>query len=139
MLRWRIRKGDSNIGWYVIVLCAKIEFKGSWEKYLHLVEFSLNNSYQVSIQMTPYEAPYERKCRIPLCWTELNEVKIVGQKWSMKQKEKVRLVDHYLTSLKGWSLAPQTGTSSQSVVVQPCHWGCDMGYQWGDCKKYLIS
>ncbi|KAA3480174.1 integrase [Gossypium australe] len=46
--------------------CCVLEFEGSWEKYLPLVEFAYNNSYQSSIRVTPYEALYGRKCRTPL-------------------------------------------------------------------------
>ena len=31
------------------------DLKGSWEEHLPLVEFAYNNSYQVSIQMAPYD------------------------------------------------------------------------------------
>ena len=44
-----------------------LDFGGSWEDYLHLVEFSYNNSYQASIGMAPYEALYGRPCRSPIC------------------------------------------------------------------------
>ena len=57
--------------------CA-MEMSGSWDKYLPLVEFSYNNSYHSSIQMAPYEALYGRKCRSPICWTELSERTIIG-------------------------------------------------------------
>jgi len=50
-----------------------IDFKGGWNKYLPLMEFAYNNSYQASIQMAPYEALYGRKCRTPLCWIEMGE------------------------------------------------------------------
>ncbi|KAA3484781.1 Retrotransposable element Tf2 [Gossypium australe] len=50
-----------------------IDFKGSWEDYLPLAEFSYNNSYQSSIQMAPYEALYGRRFRTPTYWTELDE------------------------------------------------------------------
>ena len=30
-----------------------LDFKGSWEDHLHLVEFLYNNSYQTSIKMAP--------------------------------------------------------------------------------------
>src|SRR5436190_10691969 len=46
-----------------------LDFDGSWGKYLHLVEFSYNNSFQTSIGMSPYEALYGRPCRSPICWT----------------------------------------------------------------------
>ena len=39
-----------------------MDLKGSWEEHLPLVEFTYNNSYQVSIQMAPYEALYGRPC-----------------------------------------------------------------------------
>src|SRR3954467_11095666 len=50
-----------------------LDFGGSWEKHLALVEFVYNNSYQVSIGMAPYEALYGRPCRSPLCWLVAGE------------------------------------------------------------------
>lgn len=38
-----------------------LDFDGSWEKHLHLVEFSFNNSYQASIDMA-YEDLYGKPC-----------------------------------------------------------------------------
>ena len=55
-----------------------MEFSGSWDMYIPLMEFSYNNSFQSSIGMTPYEALYDRKCRTPMWWTELNEHKVIG-------------------------------------------------------------
>jgi len=57
-----------------------IEFKGLWEDHLHLAEFSYNNSYQASIKMAPFEALYGRKCRSPLCWDEVGEIRYMGSK-----------------------------------------------------------
>ncbi|KAA3481005.1 Gag protease polyprotein [Gossypium australe] len=42
--------------------CCVLEFVGSWEKYLPLIEFAYNNSYQSSIRMALYEALFGRKC-----------------------------------------------------------------------------
>ena len=42
-----------------------MEFKGAWSKYLPLIEFLYNNNYQVTISMAPFEALYERRCRLP--------------------------------------------------------------------------
>ena len=50
-----------------------LDFMGSWEEHLPLVEFAYNNSYQASIQMAPYEALYGRPCRSPICWMEVGE------------------------------------------------------------------
>ena len=44
-----------------------IEFKGSWDTHLSLIEFAYNNSYQSSIGMAPFKALYGRKCRTPVC------------------------------------------------------------------------
>ena len=38
------------------------DFSRSWDKYILLMEFAYNNSYQSSICMTPYEALYGRRC-----------------------------------------------------------------------------
>ena len=55
-----------------------IDYEGSWDRNIPLVEFVYNNSFQSSIEMTPYEALYGRKCRTPLCWINLSEKKIIG-------------------------------------------------------------
>ena len=46
-----------------------MEFTGSWDRYIPLMEFAYNNSYQSSIGMAPYEALYGRRCKTPVCWT----------------------------------------------------------------------
>ena len=46
--------------------CA-IDFQGSWDKHIPLVEFSYNNSYHSTIGMAPYEALYGKRCRTPTC------------------------------------------------------------------------
>ena len=43
-----------------------LDFEGSWDQHLSLIEFAYNNSYQSTIQMVPYEALYGRKCRSPV-------------------------------------------------------------------------
>ena len=55
-----------------------IDLEGSWDRHIALVEFVCNNSFQSSIGMGPYEVLYGRKCRTPLCWTELSEKKVIG-------------------------------------------------------------
>ncbi|KAB2008356.1 hypothetical protein ES319_D10G093300v1 [Gossypium barbadense] len=72
--------------------CCILEFEGNWEKYLPLIEFAYNNSYQSSIKMAPYEALYGRKCRTPLYWTELNEKKIHGVDLIRETEEKVKVI-----------------------------------------------
>nr|GEY36268.1 putative reverse transcriptase domain-containing protein [Tanacetum cinerariifolium] len=50
-----------------------INFRGSWDTHLSLVEFCYNNSYHKSIKCAPFEALYERKCRSPVIWAEVGE------------------------------------------------------------------
>ena len=50
-----------------------LEFQGKWEDDLPLVEFSYNKSYQSTIKIAPFEALCGRKCRTPLCWSDLDE------------------------------------------------------------------
>ncbi|TYK21202.1 pol protein [Cucumis melo var. makuwa] len=45
-----------------------LEFLGSWDSHLHLMEFAYNNSYQATIGMAPFEALYGKCCRSPVCW-----------------------------------------------------------------------
>ena len=44
-----------------------LDFPGSWDRYIPLMEFAYNNSYQSGIGMAPYEALYGRRCRTPMC------------------------------------------------------------------------
>ena len=69
-----------------------INYEGSWDRHIPLVEFVYNNSFQSSIGMAPYEALYERKCRTPLCWTELSEKKIIDPDLIQETEEKVKVI-----------------------------------------------
>ena len=73
-----------------------LDFTGSWDRYIPLMEFAYNNSYQSSIGMAPYEALYERRCRTPTCWTELHEHNIVGPDLVKDTEEKVRIIQQRL-------------------------------------------
>ena len=73
-----------------------LDHKGSWDEHLPLVEFAYNNSYQVSIHMTPYEALYGRLCRSPICWTEVEERSITGLDLIRDTSEKVSLIQKHL-------------------------------------------
>ena len=69
-----------------------LDFKGSLVKYLPLVEFAYNNSYQASIDMAPYEALYGRKCRTLICWDEVGEWKINSVELVEVTFEKIRII-----------------------------------------------
>ncbi|XP_073153271.1 uncharacterized protein [Henckelia pumila] len=69
-----------------------MDFSGGWQESLSLVEFSYNNSYQVSIGMTPFEALYGTKCRSPICWEEIEERLMSGPEFLQEMKDKVELI-----------------------------------------------
>ncbi|KAL0534336.1 hypothetical protein IC582_028626 [Cucumis melo] len=48
-----------------------LEFPGSWDSHLHLMEFAYNNSFQATIGMAQFEALYGKCCRSPVCWGEV--------------------------------------------------------------------
>ena len=50
---------------HILIVCT-VDFGGSWDSHLPLVEFAYNNSYRLSIGMVPIEALYDRKCRSSL-------------------------------------------------------------------------
>nr|GEW81524.1 putative reverse transcriptase domain-containing protein [Tanacetum cinerariifolium] len=68
--------------------CA-IDFGKGWVNHFPLVKFSYNNSYHASIKAAPFEAIYGRKCRSPVCWTEVGEAQILGPKLIQEKIEKV--------------------------------------------------
>jgi hypothetical protein len=75
-----------------------LDFSGSWARYLPLVEFSYNNSFQASIGMAPYESLYGRKCRSLLYWDELGERKILGPDIVQDTLDKVVLIRRRLSA-----------------------------------------
>ncbi|WMV25734.1 hypothetical protein MTR67_019119 [Solanum verrucosum] len=69
-----------------------IDFKGTWDDYLPLIEFAYNNSYHSSIGMKPFEALYGRRCRSPIAWFEVGEVALIGPELVHEAMEKVRVI-----------------------------------------------
>ncbi|KAD4585874.1 hypothetical protein E3N88_23475 [Mikania micrantha] len=66
-----------------------IDFGGNWDTHLPLIEFSYNNSYHTSTDMAPFEALYGRKCRSPICWSEIGEVQITGPELIQETTDKI--------------------------------------------------
>ena len=76
-----------------------IDFGGSWDTHLSLVEFSYNNNHHASINMAPFEALYGRKCRSPVCWSEIGEAQIVGPELIQETTDKIlRIRDNLLAA-----------------------------------------
>ncbi|GJY11172.1 putative reverse transcriptase domain-containing protein [Tanacetum coccineum] len=66
-----------------------MDFGGSWDTHLPLIEFSYNNSYHTSIKCTPFEALYGQKCRSLVIWTEVGESQLIGLEISQETTEKI--------------------------------------------------
>ncbi|GJT73887.1 putative reverse transcriptase domain-containing protein [Tanacetum coccineum] len=66
-----------------------LDFEGSWDVYLPLVEFSYNNSYHYSVRYASLEALYGRKCHSLIMWDEVREGHLIGPKLVQETTEKI--------------------------------------------------
>jgi hypothetical protein len=57
-----------------------LKYGKSWAQSLLYAKFSYNNSYQASIEMTPFEVLYGWQCRTPLFWSQMGESQVFGPK-----------------------------------------------------------
>ncbi|KAA0065812.1 ty3-gypsy retrotransposon protein [Cucumis melo var. makuwa] len=71
--------------------CA-LEFPGSWDSHLHLMEFAYNNSFQATIGMTPFETLYAKCCRSPVCWGEVGEQRLMGPELVQSTNEAIQKI-----------------------------------------------
>ncbi|GJZ89250.1 putative reverse transcriptase domain-containing protein [Tanacetum coccineum] len=83
---------------YMLRECV-LDFEGSWDVHLPLVEFSYNNSYHSSVRCAPFEALYGRKCHSPIMWAEVAEGQLIGPK--MKPLE-FSVGDYVLLKVSPW-------------------------------------
>ncbi|GJU05263.1 putative reverse transcriptase domain-containing protein [Tanacetum coccineum] len=56
-----------------MIRACVLDFGGSWDVHLLLVEFSYNNSYHSTMRCAPFEALYGRKCRSTIMWVEIKD------------------------------------------------------------------
>nr|GEZ65982.1 putative reverse transcriptase domain-containing protein [Tanacetum cinerariifolium] len=92
------------------MLCAcVIDFDNGWDKHLPLAEFSHNNSYHASIKAAPFEALYERKCRSPVCWSEVEDAQLTGP-------ELIRETTEMIVQIKNQLLAARSRQKSYADV-----------------------
>ncbi|GJR50844.1 putative reverse transcriptase domain-containing protein [Tanacetum coccineum] len=77
-----------------------IDFGKSWDRHLPLVEFSYNNSYHASIKVAPFEALYERKCRSPICWSEVGDSQLTGPELVRETTEKIVQIKNRLLTAR---------------------------------------
>ncbi|GJV15392.1 putative reverse transcriptase domain-containing protein [Tanacetum coccineum] len=77
-----------------------LDFRGSWDVHLPLVEFSYNNSYHASVRCAPFEALYGRKCRSPIMWAEVGEGQLIGPELVQETTEKISQIKDRLKAAR---------------------------------------
>nr|GFA89680.1 putative reverse transcriptase domain-containing protein [Tanacetum cinerariifolium] len=77
-----------------------IDFSSSWDRHLPLVEFSYNNIYHARIKAAPFEALYGRKCRSPVCSTEVGDSQLTGPEIFRETTEKIVQIKNRLLITK---------------------------------------
>ncbi|GKE73214.1 putative reverse transcriptase domain-containing protein [Tanacetum coccineum] len=77
-----------------------LDFRGSWDVHLLLVEFSYNNSYHFSVRCTPFEALYGRKCRSLIMLAEVGEGQLIGPKLVQESTEKISQIKDRLKAAR---------------------------------------
>eukprot|EP00253_Pinus_taeda_P026320 PITA_26320 len=63
------------------------------EDYLHLVKFVYNNGYHTSLQMSPFEVLYGRKCHTPSSWGGPEDKLMLGPEMLKEMEEMVKQVE----------------------------------------------
>ncbi|GJZ62697.1 putative reverse transcriptase domain-containing protein [Tanacetum coccineum] len=77
-----------------------INFGKSWDRHLPLVEFSYNNSYHTSIKAAPFEALYDHKCRLPVCWAEVGDAQLTGLDIIHETTEKIIQIKKHIQATR---------------------------------------
>ncbi|GJR81079.1 putative reverse transcriptase domain-containing protein [Tanacetum coccineum] len=77
-----------------------LDFRGSWDVHLPLVEFSHNNSYHSSVRYAPFEALYGRMCRSPIMWAEVGEGQLIGHELVQGTTEKISQIKDRLKAAR---------------------------------------
>ncbi|GKA58136.1 putative reverse transcriptase domain-containing protein [Tanacetum coccineum] len=82
-----------------MIRACVMDFGGSWDVHLPLVEFSYNNSYHSSMRCAPFEALYGRKCRSSILWAE--EGQLIGHEIVQETIEKILQIKDMLKVARG--------------------------------------
>ncbi|GKB10567.1 putative nucleotidyltransferase, ribonuclease H [Tanacetum coccineum] len=105
-----------------------LDFGGSWDVHLPLVEFSYNNSYHSSVRCAPFEALFGRKCRSPIIWAEVGEGHLIGPELVQEATEKISQIKdrlkatRYVFILNGgavdWKSSKQSTTAMSATEAE---------------------
>nr|GEX72301.1 putative reverse transcriptase domain-containing protein [Tanacetum cinerariifolium] len=95
--------GQSNITIQTLedmLRACVIDFGGSWDRHLPLVEFSYNNNYHASIKAASFKAFYGRKCRSPVCWIEVGDSQLTGLELIRETNKKIVQIKNRLLTAR---------------------------------------
>ncbi|GJV35268.1 putative reverse transcriptase domain-containing protein [Tanacetum coccineum] len=108
--------------------CA-MDFKGSWDVHLPLVEFSYNNSYHSSVRCAPFEALYGRKCRLPILQEKVGEGQLIEPKIVQETTEKISQIKVRLKAARDhqknyadWRRRPLEFSVGDHVLLKVSPW-----------------
>lgn len=79
-----------------------LEFQGSWDDLLPLIEFSYNNILHSSIEMMSFDALYGRQCRLLVRWFKDGEMDLLWLYDAMDAMEKVILTREKSKMSQSW-------------------------------------
>nr|GEY72323.1 putative reverse transcriptase domain-containing protein [Tanacetum cinerariifolium] len=106
-----------------------LDFKGSWDVHLLLVEFSYNNSYHSSVRCAPFEALYGRKCCSPIMWLEVGEGQLIGPELVQETTEKISQIRDRLKAARDRQKSyadkrrkPLEFSVGDCVLLKVSHW-----------------
>nr|GEV73025.1 putative reverse transcriptase domain-containing protein [Tanacetum cinerariifolium] len=122
-----------------------IDFGKGWDRHLPLVEFSYNNIYQTIIKDVLFEALYGRKCRLPICCTEVGEAQLTGPEIVHETTEKIFHIKTHIQAAhdRQKSLADRNGNPMEfqvedMVMLKVSPWKGVMRFEeWGKVKPSL--
>ncbi|GJW57336.1 putative reverse transcriptase domain-containing protein [Tanacetum coccineum] len=77
-----------------------LDFGGSWDVHLPLVEFSYNNSYHSSVRCALFEALYGRKCHSLILLAEVGEGQLIGPELVQETTEKISQIKDRLKAAR---------------------------------------
>ncbi|GJU15623.1 putative reverse transcriptase domain-containing protein [Tanacetum coccineum] len=105
-----------------------LDFEGSWDVHLPLVEFSYNNSYHSSVRCAPFEALYGRKCRFLIMWAEVREGHLIGPELVQETIEKISRIKDRLKAARDHqkSYADKRRKPLEFSVVSPVAYRLDL-------------
>ncbi|GJT68154.1 putative reverse transcriptase domain-containing protein [Tanacetum coccineum] len=81
-----------------------LDFRGSWDVHLSLVEFSYNNNYHSSVRCAPFEALYGKKCCSSIMWAEVGEGQLIDPIYADKRRKPLEFSvgDYVLLKVSPW-------------------------------------